>query len=146
MYDIFSSEVISDYSILLSAVKINGVLLTFDFRYFCRQEMKNICTSHTLGEKGQRCQVTTMPKENWASSNFTTQVFNYTSYHSPSSGRKRPKLSTRGRISIGTLFLHGLIGGQRLLISSFVPLERWKPIKAQNNLVPIFSPEKLEEK
>jgi hypothetical protein len=108
MYDIFSSEVISDYFILLSAVKINGILLAFDFRYLRRQEMKNICTTHTLREKGRRCQVTIMPKENWDSSNFTTQVFNYTSYHSPSSGRKRPKFSTRGRISIGTFFYMAL--------------------------------------
>jgi hypothetical protein len=52
MYDIFSSKVFPDYFILLSAVKINGIFLTLYSRYFRRQEMKNICTTHTLGEKG----------------------------------------------------------------------------------------------
>jgi hypothetical protein len=108
MYDIFSSKVIPDYFVLLSAVEINGILLTLYSRYFRRQEMKNICTTHTLGEKGEPSN--NNAQEIFGSSNFTTQLFNFTSYHSPSSGRKRTKFSTRGRISIGTLFLHGLIG------------------------------------
>jgi hypothetical protein len=64
MYDIFSSKVIPDYFIFLSAMKDEEMT---------RNE-KHLHYSHFRRE-GRRCQVTTMPKENWASSNFKTQLF-----------------------------------------------------------------------
>jgi hypothetical protein len=43
-------------------------------------------------------------------------------------------------------FFYMALWEQRLLISSFMPLGSWKPIKSRNYVVSTFSPEKLEEK